>query len=221
MAGGGGLAKRRTTAGTEPDLSDALKAAIHEALRWAWVEVRRRWPKVVANGEEEAITAKMQSVLNEQDPETHRRRAPGMSVFETVGRGDKVTGSKGQLNKAPDLVFRPHDAPGVIDRGAWGLFAECKIIGKPSHHSPKYYGSNGVGRFVRGEYAPRVPSGMMVAYVRDGRAPFETLEPVLADASYRTLSHQAHATRDDATRSEHLRSAPCPRITLVHLWLGC
>jgi len=212
-----GLRHLRIT--NEPDISDVYKAAVEGALRWAWKRVREQWPEVVTGGREEDITECMWRVLNEQGLD-HRRLAPGMDSFETVSRGGKVSSVDGRNEKAPDLVFRPIVAPGVRNRGDWGVFIECKIIGKESNHSPRRYCEDGVARFARGEYAPYMPSATMLAYVRDGQLPHTALSSLL-DSTYATQAHEAGATVD-TSKSRHGRGAlpqQCIDITLTHLWL--
>lgn len=213
------LGARHPPSTSEPDISDAYKAAVADALRWAWERVRALWPEVITNGREEEITERMCRVLNEQGPD-NKRLAPGLGSFETVARGAKILSADGRIEKAPDLVFRPVATPGVRHRDDWGVFVECKIIALESSHSPREYCQNGVARFAKGEYAHRMPSAAMLAYVRDGRRPHATLSSLL-DSTYTTQEHHAGAT-DDTSRSRHGRGSlprPCVDITLTHLWL--
>lgn len=220
MRKGPHLATPRLALASEPDISPAYKTTISAALRWAWERVRAQWPDIVASGREEEITERFCLVLNEQD-EDGKRLAPGLDLFETVVRGAKVVAADGRIEKAPDLVFRPVVGFGVRDRGAWGLFVECKIIDDKDHHSPVAYCQSGVARFVGGEYAARVPSGLMLAYVRNRLLPHPALSKVLTGLEYQTVSHVAGTTAD-TSQSAHGRSGlskPCVDITLAHLWL--
>jgi hypothetical protein len=201
----------------EPDISDAHKRAVERALRWAWTEVLRRWPLLVQNEREEVVTEKVQRVLNEHSSD-HRRCAPGLRSFETVNRGAKVSAVDHRIELMPDLVFRPPVPRGVRNRSDWGYYVECKIIEGTT--SIGLYCTQGVARFVSGEYSARMPSGSMLAYVRDGSRPFQSLQPRL-DGSYATLNHAARGI--DASESLHARGTlpcPCVDITLVHLWLS-
>lgn len=214
------LGRPRRALPSEPDLSPAFKAAIEAALRWAWREVRSATPQIVQHGKEEDITEQMQRMLNEQDPATSRRRAPGLAGFETVDRGAKVTTADGRIEKAPDLVFRPAVATGVRHRGDWGMFVECKIIGPERHHSPDEYCAKGLAKFAIGEYSARMRSGGMVAYVRDGRLPFAALGPILQAMTATTVHQPGSVLNKCGTR--HGRSSlpkPCVDITVSHLWL--
>src|SRR5258706_2330280 len=162
----------------EPDIPQIYRGAIEDALRWAWTHACATYPEIVESGDEEHITNCLQTALNELGHD-NRRLAPGLDLFDTVERGAKAVANDERIGKAPDLTFRPPRVNGVRNLGAWGLFVECKIIDAAAHHSPKVYCDDGVARFVAGEYAARMPSGMMLAYVRDNRLPHPTLSPIL------------------------------------------
>lgn len=203
----------------EPDLSPVYKRAVLRAVLWAWDEVRRKWPEVVTTGHEEAVSARLCRVLNEQGPDDSRR-APGLAEFETVQRGSKVEGTDGGVEHQPDLAFRPIVGLGVRNRGDWGWFVECKVVkGKPS---VRRYCEKGVQRFVDGRYAARMPSAAMLGYVRDGSEPYESLEPLLT-GKYGDAQMVAAETFDSMEiRSRHDRTSTTPRccpIELTHLWL--
>lgn len=210
------LSIRAPQTASEPDVSDIHKRAIERALRWAWSEVSQRWPQLIRSGSEEQITARLHRVLNEQTA-TNRRAAPGLHLFETVNRGAKVESPTGRIELMPDLVFRPPIPRGVRNRTDWGYFIECKII--DGARSVGLYCNNGVARFVNGEYAAWMPSGAMLAYVRDGSRPYTALQARLA----RAFSTQSHAARSlDVSDSVHHRGklpVPCVDIALSHLWL--
>lgn len=200
----------------EPDISDVHKRAVERALRWAWKEVCRRWPKIARSGSEEQVTAKIHRVLNEHTS-NNRRAAPGLHSFETVNRGAKVESIDQRIELMPDLVFRPPLPPGVRNRTDWGYFVECKIV--DGSKSIGLYCTKGISRFANGEYCAWMPSGAMMAYVRDGSRPFASLQKRLT-SSFATLQHVARAT--DVSDSVHARGAlpiPCVDISLTHLWL--
>lgn len=201
----------------EPDVSQAHKTAVTGALRWAWAQLSLDSPETLASGAEEEITAKLQEALNEHGADG-RRKAPGLASFETVDRGPKVTTADDRIEKAPDLVFRPPPLRGVRNRTHWGVFAECKIVDGPTRL--ERYCTQGVARFTDGEYCARMPSGAMVAYVRNATLPFPSLEPKLR-GRFQTASHRAGPTAD-VSLSGHTRGSltpPCVDIELLHLWL--
>ncbi len=211
------LSMRLPHAEFEPDVSEVHKRAIERALRWAWAEVCRRWSSIVQNGTEEEITAKLQYVLNLHGDD-YRRCAPGLRSFETVNRGAKVVTADGRIEKMPDLVFRPPVTHGVRNRSEWGFFVECKIIDGAA--TVALYCDQGIARFVRGEYCARMPSGGMVAYVRDRSAPYGALQTRLG----KDLATRRHAARAASDMSDSLHGrgtlpTPCVDILLTHLWL--
>lgn len=213
------LGRRRPTVASEPDLAPPYKAAIEAAIRWAWSEVLASSTEIVDKGQEEEITTLIQHALNENDPKTWHRRAPGLHDFETVDRGAKVVTADGRIEKQPDLVFRPIVSHGVRNRSHWGLFVECKIISHEKHHSPDNYCDLGLAKFCKGEYAAQMSSGAMVAYVRDGSRPYDALTSILK-ARYETAFEQG--STEDSGISRHERSAldnPCVEIIVSHLWL--
>lgn len=209
------LSQRVPALEAEPDLSAVHKAVVLRAVRWGWGEVCRQWPEIVSGGPEEAISARLCRVLNAQDPDG-ARRAPGLSEFETVHRGTKVEGADGGVEYQPDLTFRPFAAPGVRNRGDWGWFVECKLV--EGGHSVNRYCRLGVQRFVDGRYAARMPSGAMLAYVRDGREPYSSLAPVLSGVYGNATVESSEVSTPMQIRSRHERLARDP-IELTHVWL--
>lgn len=202
----------------EPDLSPIEKDAIVRALRWAWGRVCNEWPDIVHTGREEQITERLVYVLNERVP-GRGRLAPGLRLFETVVRGAKIRNPNARIEMAPDLAFRP--PPGrrtvrILDDWAW--FVECKIIDGAG--SVQRYCNDGVVRFSDGNYCARMPSGAMLAYVRDRTRPFGTLDASLR-FRFQTQAHTARAQLD-MSDSLHGRAAlprACTDIALLHLWL--
>lgn len=212
------LARRVAALESEPDLSEYQKAAIVRAIRWGLEEVSRRWPGVAAAGREEELTAKLCDVLCEQDS-AGKRRAPGLSLFETVVRGGKTEAASGRIEYQPDLTFRPIAAPSVRNRTRWGWFVECKVIDGAS--SVRLYCKHGVQRFVDGRYAPRMPSAALLGYVRDERQAHPALSAALED-EYGCPIELPPRRRSWLIRSCHDRTkaqVPCVAIQLTHLWL--
>lgn len=200
----------------EPDLMPEHKAAIVEALRWAWSELKRNDLGILQNSEEEAITDKLQELLNKRIGE--ERLASWLKDFETVTRGESQRTADGRLGKKPDLTFRPPTYASVTNTTRWGWFVECKIINGTA--SVTAYRDKGVHRFSSGEYAAWMPSGAMLAYVRDDLKPMIALDQPLRE-NVGTKRHTPCATIDQS-ESEHDRSClsnPCTDVTLIHIWL--
>lgn len=214
------LAAPQTILSAEPDLSAVHKRAIEGALRWAWGQLVAANSAVLHDGSEEAITEAIETELGRM--ENGRRVAPGLRDFGHVPRGAKQRTADGRIEKQPDLTFRPPTShyPRVTNTAYWGCFVECKLIEKGhSSRTVASYSSEGIWRFASGEYAARMPSGMMLAYVRDDGAPGASLKPLLP-------LHGATAITPgrsiDTCSTRHPRQAlatPCVDVAIVHLWL--
>lgn len=198
---------------SEPDLAPELQAAIIQALRDAWAALRVEQSKLLSTGEEEAITHALQRALNDND-DTGERRIAALSLFGIVNREASVTANDGGYKRCPDLIFRPVHIPrGVRNGSDWGFWVEAKIINGESH-PVRLYVSEGVERFCSGQYAARVGSSALVAYVRDGQRVRTALKErvSLIAGSSTDFAHSRHA-RDTA-------KPPMVRIELSHLWLA-
>lgn len=202
----------------EPDLGSGHKEAIIQALRWAWSELAKHDPRLLREGDEESISEKLQSLLNQR--RDGARLARWLADFETVTRGEKQRTADGRIQKQPDLTFRPPAYPSVISSNRWGWFVECKII-NGSTSPVRAYRDQGVHRFAVGEYAAWMPSGAMLAYVRDGSTPAQML-PQALPGHCGTRQYRPGPT-SDRSESEHDRSClanPCVDVVLSHLWLS-
>ncbi len=194
----------------EPDLSPELKAAVVAALREAWGDLRETQLGLLRAGEEEAITHALERVLNQQEPATGRRKIRRLDLFETVSREASVSSVGGGYKRAPDLVFRPSaSVVGVRCRSDWGYWVEAKIL--DASHPLHLYFSQGIDRFVSGQYAARMPSGGMAAYVRD------RTRPAAAFDGHESIVFIEGVASDSGT-STHERAAMVA-IVLTHLWL--
>ena len=203
-----------------PDLSVAHKRAIESALRWAWQQLVTANDAVLREGSEEAITAAIETQLGRRD--RGRRVAPGIKDFDHPVRGAKQHTSDGRIEKQPDLTFRPPASRYlcVANTTFWGCFIECKLI-EYGHKSRtvESYSDDGVRRFANGEYAARMPSAMMLAYVRGNSLPRQSLEPLLP---LYTATMIAPGRTSDTCSTLHLRnglSPPCADVELMHMWL--
>lgn len=212
------LAIAPTVPDHEPDIASVHKDAVIGAIRRAWQRLVQSNPALLRNGEEEAITAELQFLLNEfKDGD---RVIEYLTDFQNVTRGESQRTADGRLGKKPDLTFRP-SVPyrKVVDSTSWGWFVECKVIDGGA--SVAAYRDKGVQRFSEGEYAARMESGAMLAYVRDGASPGPALGSALS-GKVRT-KRCALGPSNDRSVSEHDRlklSNPCVDVTLTHLWLA-
>lgn len=204
----------------EPDISLVHKQAIEGALRWAWQQLIAANDAVLNSGSEEAITAALETQLGRM--EYGRRVAPGLKDFDHPVRGAKQRTSDGRIEKQPDLTFRPPISryQRLTNTAGWGCFVECKLI-EDGHASRtvESYSDDGIRRFAKGEYAARMPSAMMIAFVRGNRWPAESLEPLLPLHGATTITRGRSA---DTCSTKHPRRAlvpSCVDVVVIHLWL--
>lgn len=93
---------------------------------------------------------------------------PGFSArwLETIPRGGELSSFDGaHVEKRPDMVFRRQGVSAVMHREYCGLFVECKIVDMT--RTMDEYCGQGVLRFVKGQYAWAMRSGMLLGYARD------------------------------------------------------
>lgn len=213
------LAQPQTGLVAQPDLSPAHKKAIEGALRWAWAQLVARRDKVLHEGCEESITEAIETLLGRI--ENGRRLAPGLKDFGAIPRGAKQRTSDGRIGKEPDLVFRPlvHNRR-VTNLARWGCFVECKLI-ETGHTSRNLtnYSMKGIRRFACGEYAAWMPSGMMLAYVRNKSQPAASLDALLPLHGAKAVIAGQTADICSTVHPRGLLVPPCVDITLTHLWL--
>ena len=220
------MARRRSLAEpqmllpAEPDLSSVHKKAFEGALRWAWQQLVAANEAALNQGSEEAITTAIEVQLGRI--ENGRRVAPGLKDFDHPVRGAKQQTADGRIEKQPDLTFRPpiYRYPRVTNTAVWGCFVECKLI-EDGHASRTIasYSNEGIRRFAIGEYAARMPSGMMLAFVRGKKLPTTSLNTLLPLHGAATVT-PGHTTDSCSTlHPRQLLAAPCIDVALTHLWL--
>ena len=114
----------------------------------------------------ERLVLELNRLVNLDPPEVMGFSA---ALLETITRGGELRSFDGtSLEKRPDLVFRRQGVlPGFL-RDFCGLFVECKVV--DSAHPVHLYGGQGIARFVHGEYAWAMSTGMLVGYARNEHA---------------------------------------------------
>ncbi len=213
------------------DLSDRAKRVIIEAIGDAWSKVRANTGDDLSTSKETDLTAALEHYLNRilEDP-NHPSGFRG-TIFTVIREASVPTYDGRSLQKEPDLIIRPHAHRVAHFSEYRALYIECKPIYRSD--SVASYCKKGLVRFVRGEYAWAMPSGMMIAFAQGGRTVPKTLRPHLErnqgrDDPYRTLSmpRRAAALPDGTYITEHDRAWKYPRtrctpgrIALMHLWL--
>lgn len=195
------------------------------AFSLAWQRFLESDPGPVAEFSEPELTTDLQALLDEirrEEPPPVKGFSP--EVFESVARDASVVSRDGKhLEKRPDLTMRL--LGNALDHA---IFVECKIVG--NRHSVTRYCGEGISRFVDEEYAWCMPTGLMVAYSRDGKSISLDLVLALSVASadgrapYSTKQVPQPQQFDDdrllgVFKSVHDRPN-CGEIGLYHLWLS-
>jgi hypothetical protein len=142
------------------------KRIVFQALHAAWNRVVQEAEDAGGDllvEQEPAITVRLEKALNEIQNEPEHPSGFSGAIFQTVVRGGEVTSYDHKaLEKRPDLAFRLYSVEPGLDRSLFALFAECKLVGpKNSIH---LYCSKGIHRFVCGDYAWTMPTGLMIGY---------------------------------------------------------
>ncbi len=208
-------------------LADEHLLVIVEGLARAWDGlVRER--RILETHDEPEITAMMESWLN--NPESGDPRWD--HLVTNVVRGREMFSFDGsRLELQPDLSIMLTSP----DRRPFPMIVECKQIDRTTSKYVRLYGSEGLVRFVRGDYAWYAQEAVMLAYVRDGSTIGDCLTPHLeqhlAEDPYghrteQLPEHDQRASRDLA-RSKHGRSfrfvdthEDPGSITIWHLWVA-
>lgn len=200
--------------------------AIAEGVGKAFEDIRTTASTTVATGDEAEITALLQARLNRMIDEDKVWR----QLVAAVVRGSESLNFSGEkLEKRPDLSIllsaRTRRFP---------LIVEAKII--DATKGEYLYCSQGVRRFLNGDYGWGGREAFMIAYVRDGTTIATRLKPYLAQSS-QAASYSVQnapiavaAGACDAARTKHGRSfvythtsppANDPgAISLWHLWVN-
>jgi len=213
-----------------PEIDADHLEIIAERLLLAFNEVRAESPMTVASGGETEVTTLMESrllMMIEQDIFWRQ-------LVLCVGRGKESLSFDGShLEKRPDLSIY------LSNRTLrFPLIAEAKILDSASGRTEALYCSDGLRRFIEGEYAWGTREAFMIAYVRDGSSVDMTLKPFLSGAMtpvppgylVEKLPNHAGNGSSDLAYSRHGRTfsysnqtppadQPGP-ITIWHLWLS-
>lgn len=209
-----------------PAIDETYLQLIAEGIVQAFQDVRVHQASTIATGDEAEVTSLLVARLNrmiEEDQIFWRQ------LVSSVVRGAESLNYNGaHLEKRPDLSI--HLSGRTI---RFPLIAEAKII--DTTRGEHLYCSQGLIRFLDGQYGWGGREAFMIAYVRDGTKISGRLQPYLAQAvhaaSYAVqIGLTAHLVGGcDAAQSGHGRSfhythtAPPANdpgiIALWHLWL--
>jgi hypothetical protein len=150
-------------------------------------------------------------------------------IVACVVRGGESTSYDGKhIEKRPDLAVY------LTSRHAsFPLVLECKIIDGPNSKGVDLYCTQGIRRFVKGEYGWANTQCVMLAYVRDNSSVQGTLAPYLKVSSakavdpFRTQSLPS-VIKGGTFRSKHgrifkyveKRHGPPGSIFIEHVWIS-
>jgi hypothetical protein len=215
-----------------PPLLEVHLTCIAQVLARTWKDLLRRYRSTLLSGGEAEVTALMETRLNALLYEDKI----WSQLVGNVTRGTETISYDGShLEKRPDLsVHLTSRSP------SFPLIVECKLIDAPSMKTAELYCTQGLARFVNGEYAWASREAFMLAYVRDGATIQSCLSPFLAKGCGRgrsgsfltqSLPKLTHKTSGvELARSRHNRkfryigranqSKP-GAIVIWHLWLLC
>lgn len=203
-----------------PPLQETALRTVTETLVRAWNETAAAHGTTLQVGDEAEITSLLEIRLNALRDEDIRWEM----LVCGISRGREAISYDGRhLEKSPDLSLhltrRRFDFPLVV---------ECKLIDRSRRKNVNLYLSEGVRRFVDGEYAWMCAEAFMLAYVRDGSHIDDTLLPHLSGPTATAASGhpQALSGAAELVHSHHERpfaylddvGHPGP-IVLWHLWL--
>lgn len=206
-------------------IDDVYLHIIADGVTQAFNDIRVKTPAIVATGNEAEVTALLEARLNRMVEEDKVWR----QLVACVVRGKETLSFDGShLEKRPDLSIYL-----TARSRRFPLIFEAKIIDRMKGEN--LYCSQGMRRFLNGEYGWGGREAFMIAFVRDGSTIADRLEPYLAlpaqIASYavKDAPTVVGAGAYDAARSRHGRFflyahlAPPANdpgaIALWHLWV--
>ena len=204
-------------------------SAIADVLVIAWTDLLRSEPTTLLSGTEAEINALMETRLGQLLDEYPLWE----QMVRCVTRGKESLSFDGaHLEKRPDRSIHL-----TARSQAFPLIVECKLIDAPNRKGADLYCSNGIRRFVNGDYSWATQEALMLGYVRDSSSIAGALNPILAASRSRApepyaieeMPQAVSPSSADLARSRHGRSFRYPTrrpprdvpgaITLWHLWL--
>lgn len=235
---------RATAIHSRPDQIDALTRGLQlplraidsfhlevvaERLLCAFQDIAAQSPDTALEGSEAEVTALLETRLNKLLEEDILW---SQLVLNVVRGKETVSFDGSHLEKRPDLsIFLSNRTQ------CFPLIVEAKILDQPKGRTEALYCSNGLQRFVAGDYAWAGREAFMIAYVRDGSTIGGRLTPFLKRARRQKnlnlmvgdLPKTVCKGKHDLARSRHGRSFDYPNrtaglsspgpIDIWHLWL--
>lgn len=209
---------------------------VENAVRKAWEILKNEPPEglCLPAATEKSITI---ALLNIIEILRAREMVDGFNCreFETVTREGNLTNYNGKHpDKEPDFIFRLREIRAGTEKVQDGIIAECKPI-DAAHPVGSVYCKEGLIRFINGDYAWAMQSGMMIGYVDTAYTVFPKLsDPLFKDKKIYNTKKEPYV----CSQSKRLKLYPlvyktiherkwkypqtgekAPDITIRHLWL--
>lgn len=202
---------------------------IVESIIEAYDDVKASQPAIIATEDEVEITMAVRNALIKMIQSSLLFG----SVVQYVARGEEHSSYNGKhKEKRPDFSFKLS-----FENRIFPLLAEAKVVKPKGGKSIAAYCSNGISRFVRGEYGWWDKDAIMIAYAVGGQTVAKNLTPYLVLSGSKKKSTYAVGTLptvislgvQSLPRSKHYRKFRYIRgtlgtgypgmISIWHLWL--
>ncbi len=219
-----------------PPLNIRIILVVENAVRKAWEILKNEPPDdlYLPTATEKLITIALLNII-EILRATENVDGFNSREFETVIREGNLANYNGKHpDKEPDFIFRLTGIRAGTEKVQDGIIAECKPI-DAAHPVGSVYCKEGLIRFINGDYAWVMQSGMMIGYVDKSYTIFPKLsDPLFKDKKiYNTtkgpcVCPQSKRLKQDPLVYEtiHERKWEYPQtgekasdITIRHLWL--
>ncbi len=221
-----------------PEYGVAVFLVLHRAVQRAFELMHANGDIELGVLEEDDITIHLQKTLLDEILE--QGHVPGFDrdTYAHIGRQHRCINYNGErVKNEPDMLFVIRDDErNYVRRSEDGIVTECKPV--DSDHAPgHHYCTNGIRRFVAGDYAWAMPEALMIGYIRGSRTIAKTLVPAmrrnpqstnLATVSEPSASEKIEDHREALHSSRHRRDftwmddhGPATPITLYHSWHNC
>ncbi len=219
-----------------PPLDIRIILVAEQAIRKAWQILKVEPPEGLnlSNAIEKDITIALLDIIEKLRA---AKIVDGFNneVFETLTREGNIVNYDGMHpDKEPDLIFRLIEIRSNTEKVQDGIFVECKPIDK-NHPVGSTYCKNGLTRFLNGDYAWAMQSGMMIGYankaytispklttpLNNNKKEYNTKkEPYICPRSQKLNDKPAvYITRHERTWRYPQNGSKAPNIQIRHLWL--
>lgn len=231
-----------------PNVSPQLIKLVCKVLAHSF-EVLRKQGKDLEDLSEDEITAELMEYIENTVLKANGNPAmggiPGFTniFFRSVTRQSNARSyNQSKIRPSPDLWFLLNYTERSFVLPSYDvLLVECKIVDATSNRSAgKWYGDNGMIRFVQGDYAWAMQEGIILAYARNHKTIQGDLIPAMAEPDrvvrLKALSQPMpvpskalaaycpeplHASKHERGFRYLENKGTAPPISIYHLWLPC